>query len=114
MGRSVTRNEEIVWASALFEGEGYLTFGNNSRHGQWTFGLEMTDDDAVRQFASFVGVGNTLPSYAPAHQALGNKPMTRWTCSRQEDALALAHMMYPYLCARRRAKIDEFIGDMQP
>lgn len=111
----MTRNEEIVWAAALFEGEGSLSFNhNNTRWGFWRLQLKMTDEDTVRTFGEFVGVGHLLyvTRQSPCQDGTARKQAWVWNVNKQADVLALAHMLYPYLGSRRQAKVREFTEDM--
>jgi hypothetical protein len=106
----MTRNEQVAWAAGLFEGEGSLHVSTtDGRWGHWYMQLSMTDEDAVRIFHEFVGVGTVNGPYW-GHNS--TKSYWTWQCGRNEDTLSLANMLYPYLCARRQEKIRECRADM--
>lgn len=82
---------------------------NGNRHGRpflfITLGLEMTDEDVVERFHRVVGVGRVTERdrrIKPHH-----KPQWVWRCDRHEDAVATIELFYPFMGARRQARMDE-------
>lgn len=93
--------------AGLFEGEGYISVRvdkhkNSSHLPRVLLGLQMTDEDVVRRFASSAGAGNVNGPYP--QKGLGTKPWWRWTTSAYDEVDRLLSEMWPGLCSRRRAK----------
>lgn len=98
--------EDLAWAAGLFEGEGYITYGQqHSDSVRLRLGLNITDEDVIRQFHKIVGVGTLSgPHVRPGSH---HKPIWTWYASSFEAAQALIAAFYPWLHSRRRAKALE-------
>jgi hypothetical protein len=115
----MSRREEIAWAGGLFEGEGCFTICTqrntklaNGRSRTYRFPrarLVMTDEDAIRRFNDVVGFGRVLGP-RQAHSGPTHKPVFEWQVYTFEHVQALYAMLYPWLCARRRARGAEVLA----
>ena len=96
-----TASEELAWAAGIFEGEG--TIVANGR----TFRLvvKMTDRDVVEHFAAVMG-GRVLGPY-DAHDGV-RKPAYVWM-AHGVAAVYAGHRLYPWLHARRQARLRDWI-----
>jgi hypothetical protein len=100
--------EDLAWCAGIFEGEGSFSF---SRVGGRTYvkaTVAMTDHDVVERFASTVGFGSVTYPYPPSWA--GRKPKAVWSTHSFEKVQALAAATWPWLGARRRARVTELIG----
>ena len=101
-----TREEEIAWATGLFEGEGTITLSNE----RLVVRLVNTDEAIVRRLAEIVPFGTIYGPYDRRERdGFRRKPIWVWIadCERGLDALAL---MRPWLSYRRRKRALELTG----
>lgn len=95
-----------AWAAGLFEGEGCLTWMKHP--GEYRYpaaSLAMSDEDAVRRFASIIEVGKvTIPKKRD-----GRKQQWHWRAFGAAMVARLDETIGPYLCQRRRSKLDELL-----
>lgn len=97
--------EQYAWAAGLFEGEGCLTWRRQNEYGYPAASLTMTDEDAVRRFAEIVAVGKvTMP-----RKRENRKQQWLWRGFGMPVMQRLNETIGPYLCERRRAKMDEML-----
>ena len=97
---------EQAWAAGLFDGEGCATKASGGRA---RLQLKMVDEECVRRFHRAVGGIGTV--YGPyAHKTpIDGYPRSSffvWVAD-QENAVAVATMLYPLLSTKRRMKISE-------
>lgn len=96
------------WAAGLFEGEGCLSQGKN---GYWTIYLKMTDPDVMWDFYEQVGcLGNLGGLRKSPHMSARHKPYMEWRTSKMDTIKELVDLFYPYMGARRKAKMNDFYG----
>jgi hypothetical protein len=93
--------QAILWFAGLFEGEGFFTFNKNRPRGM---GINMTDEDVIRQVQTLFGGSVYELRQAQSH----HKKQWRWTLLG-EDSVALATSIEPFLFSRRKARCREFI-----
>jgi hypothetical protein len=101
----MTRDQEIAWAAGLFEGEGTL---GSFPHG-WALAVQMTDEDVIRRFAEFVGVGHVGGPYGP-YPGRGKVCWT-WHTSRREHVLSFCALFGPLMGERRAARMAACIRE---
>ena len=96
---------EVSWAGGLFEGEGsfYINKRNDRKNPRQVAMISMSDRDCIQRFRDAVGFGRVEGPYGPYQK--GTKPTYRWATSGFEKTQALAAMLWPYLCERRRGQI---------
>jgi len=98
-----TREEEIAWATGLFEGEGTITVSNE----QLVVRLVNTDEAVVRRLAEIVPFGTIYGPYdRQERDGFRRKPLWVWIASRESGLDALA-LMWPWLSSRRRKRALE-------
>jgi hypothetical protein len=101
-----TREEEIAWATGLFEGEGTITLSNERLYVR----LVNTDEAIVRRLAEIVPFGTIYGPYDRRERdGFRRRPIWVWiaTCENGLDALAL---MWPWLSDRRRRQALDVTG----
>lgn len=84
---------ETAWIAALLDGEGHF----NSKPARITVG--MCDRDVLEKALQYSGVGSLTGPYArdnPQH-----RPIWKWRVNRAADCWVIAHLVMPYLGARR-------------
>lgn len=93
--------EEIIYAGALFDGEGCFSVSNVGCKAA----LTMTDFDSVKRFCDAVGMGyiKTLKQHKNYKQAYA------WHVNGFEKVQAVYAMIYPWLNARRKARGAEIL-----
>ena len=97
---------EIAWAAGLVEGEGW--FRSHSGH-NFILGISMTDLDVMERFARLVG-GKITEKVLPAHTvAIRKRQWKVILCGQQ--AIGWMFTLYPFLGARRRARIREIVAE---
>ena len=92
---------DLAWLAGLLEGEGSFLKAPPSDPNCPLISLEMTDEDVVRRATSIMG-GNV------ARRVLKNalwKPSYR-VIIKGARAVAIMHILYPQMGARRKAQID--------
>lgn len=105
---------EIAWAAGLFEGEGCVLLGKKTwKRKDGSLGrpaivpsmkINMTDLDVLEKFFRIVGVGS-LDRFG-FDASGGTKRQYMWRVNGKEVE-TVARMLYPHLCARRKARLDE-------
>ena len=100
--------ENLAWAAGLFEGEGCIN-GYVSKDGMRgiQLSLNMRDFDAVVQFRDVIGFGH-LYEKPPGKPHWS--PQLQWHVGTFEHAQAVIAMLWPWLCARRRATAARVLG----
>jgi hypothetical protein len=97
---------ELAWASGLFDGEGCITYGRDTRYPKFVYvrlHLAMTDEDSVIRFRDALGFGLlTLPRIRP-----GRKKLYQWRVNNFEQAQAAIALLWFGLNDRRRARARE-------
>ena len=89
-----------LWAAGLFEGEGCIS----SRNGRsYLLCLQMTDEDVVKRFADWAGVGK----FRARPVLEGYKPVFEWRTSHRRDVQSVLNRLLPHLGARRAEKARE-------
>lgn len=103
----IITTRELAWAAGLFEGEG--CFYISRRPSYPSAALEMTDEDAVKRFASAVGVGLT---HLHANRGFGMspKPLWRWQTNGFEKVQAIVGLLWFGLGERRRTRAKEVLA----
>ena len=102
--------EKVLYAAGLFDGEGCLHLkkasGKKHKSDKWRLTLASTDFDIVNNFyAAMLDKGTVVGPYCVSNR----KPYWVWSTIVQSDIYALVVMMYPFLSARRKQKIETFI-----
>jgi hypothetical protein len=92
---------EVAWVAGIIEGEGCFSFKSNN---QAAVIVCMVDKDVIDQLAAWTGVGVVVPKRARRSQY---QDQWRWTVTAQNDFLALAEKIRPWMKARRGARLDE-------
>lgn len=106
-----TSDIEIAWLAGLLEGEGSFMMCNN-RGGGKTYRypkivVGMTDRDIIERVAAIFGTSvYNLPDYTYPQYQKPRKPAYR-AAVQGTKAAELMKALYPWLGARRRAKVDE-------
>lgn len=94
---------EIAWLAGLYEGEGSCYGGNGTLH----LSIKMADLDVLERAREIAGCGLVHGPYTrgPAHW----KPMWQFRIHRDEQALAVATRIRPFLMSRRVVQLDAAI-----
>ncbi len=106
--------EDLAWAAGLFEGEGCITWRQNTaRNGQVYPALQvkMTDEDRVRRFREVVGVGLVRPHVRPMKSH--HKQQWAWKVYSYESCQAVIALLWVWLGPRRRARAVEVLRTAQ-
>lgn len=91
---------DIAWASGLIEGEGCFTLHTGAPY----FLLDSTDQDVVVKLHSIFPCTTMRGPYTD--KSATNKP--RWRVDAfGPKAVIVMDVVYPYMCSRRKNKIDE-------
>lgn len=88
-----------AWAAGLFEGEGHI---GRTPQGSPRLVIKMTDEDVVRRFARWAGVGNVCKPGGSAVRGNRKQPYV-WTTAKRKEVERLLLLILPYLGRRRRA-----------
>lgn len=98
---------ETAWAAGLFEGEGTLTgwHGPARPNKQWYMKIEMCDLDVIQRFHRWAGCGAVYNGYDRRKETYS--PTYLWKIGARKDIERIMDLLYPWLCSRRKAKIDE-------
>ena len=118
IGEKLTDFEKLAWAGGIFDGEGCLHF--SQKEDRWFLQVRMCDLDAVEDFAALWGLKvrkesdpNKAPSVIAIKEFIGStKERKQLFISRttaRDKVFTIVCDLYPYLCARRREKCDEFL-----
>ena len=106
---------QIAWAAGLFEGEGCMYKGHQSRaphNPYYQLTVEMCDGDVVRAFADFWGVGVVCDDANPSRKEHWT-PTTRWRISRTSEVRRIISAMLPYFGNRRAHKALDILDDLE-
>ena len=95
---------ELAWAAGLFEGEGSIHSSRAGGRHYMYLNLSSTDEDVVRRFCAAVGCGGV---YGPYTEKNPLRPRWSWHARRIAEAEHVASLLEPFLCKRRRAKLEE-------
>jgi hypothetical protein len=68
----------------------------------------MTDEPVVRRFHEVVSAGNV--SHRIDNRSKKNSDVWAWRCAALDDVTRITAMLFPYLGARRQAKIVECLA----
>jgi len=100
----VAKDPNVAWAAGLFEGEGCFSFGSGDTGNRSLRAMiTMTDLDVLEKFQSVVGMGTIRKrKLNPPH-----KQQWSWYINSFLEFQSLAVMLWPWLCSRRRAKLQE-------
>ena len=96
----------IEWAAGLYEGEGSLWYQKSTD--AYTMGMEMTDYDTLYSFFITVNCGSIGKRARRPNMPEHHKDVYNWFVCKRDVIFNLGRSMYPYLGARRQAKIREF------
>ena len=97
------RYTDIVWAAALFEGEGSIFIRKKDVNTRY-ISISMTDKDVMQRFVNVVGYGNLRGPYKGSH-----KPYWSWECAKKIQVLRILKMFLPHFGIRRAEKAIEAI-----
>tara|TARA_A100000164_G_C21365379_1_gene521735 strand:+ start:116 stop:526 length:411 start_codon:yes stop_codon:yes gene_type:complete len=98
------RYTDIVWAAALFEGEGCISIFPNRRTVQLI--VKMTDLDVMERLVNVAGYGNLRGPLI----LKGLKPSWRWTVAKKTEVIRILKMFLPHFGKRRAEKAIEAIN----
>jgi hypothetical protein len=99
----VKLSEDLAWAAGLIEGEGCFTLHTGSPY----FQLDSTDEDVLQKLHKVFPFATLRGPYQ--HKT---KPQTKpvWRIDAfGTKAIPVMNAVYPYLCSRRKARIDGLI-----
>lgn len=100
---------ELLWASGLFEGEGWISIQAFTPQ----VGIQSTDKDVLERFQAAIGLGNIyhrktrIYDYEKIHT---RKEQWAWRVSGFEKSQAVIAMLWFGLGSRRRARAKEVLG----
>ena len=97
------RYTDIVWAAALFEGEGSIFLRKDYPNSRY-ISISMTDKDVMQRFVNVVGYGNLNGPYKGTKQ-----PYWSWECAKKIQVLRILKMFLPHFGIRRAEKAIEAI-----
>lgn len=92
--------DDIIWLSALLEGEGYFVFGDNCP----IVGVNMTDKDVIEKVAKLFKSNIYVRQPPPP-----SKKLTYTTRACGEKAIGIMFSIYSQMGERRKSKIKEII-----
>ncbi len=95
----------VAWAAGLIEGEGCFTWHTDGRHPY--FLMDMTDKDVLVNFQTVFPHVNLRGPYK--HKNKPNHKDRFRVDAFGPKAIEIMKAIYPYMGARRKAKIDEFL-----
>lgn len=101
-----TREEEIAWASGLFEGEGCVCETDT----RFTLRLNNTDEEVIRRFDDYVRLGRVYGPYVNScNDGYKRKLVFHWVAYGY-DAYDAMNLLAPFLSKRRLARALELTG----
>jgi hypothetical protein len=112
--------EEIIWAAALFEGEGCFCWvkvpnRNNPNRKDYSYcqaSLHTTDKDVLERFVKAVGIGVVNGPYVYKDKKVPNrKPSWYWSIRGFERVQAIGAMFWPWLGIRRKTTFKEIMAN---
>lgn len=98
-----TADQAFAWFVGLFEGDGSF---NTVKGGRTHLGVDLTDPDIVYHLQDLFGGKVYGPSWKNAKGSMNVKPMYQWRLHTQADVWPIIDRMYPYLCDRRKERVD--------
>ena len=101
--------DNVLWFAGLFEGDGCLSnyYTSDRNASKWQMMLNMTDHDVVQKIHRlFGGKLYFRESKNPKH-----KDKSYWQTGDTRVIYALCAAMIPFMGARRKAKMFDFIKD---
>lgn len=99
----IWNKETIGWMAGMIEGEATISRELN----QIKISIESVDEDVIDKLIN-TGIGTKCGPYRRASRP-ENQPIFLWHVNKQKDAARLLTAIYPLLCSRRRAKIQEVL-----
>lgn len=102
LSKASLTDAEIAWCAGLIEGEG--TFYISKTDTNMRIMLGMTDIDVIERLQNLLGGGI---SYGEDRGI--NKPIYRWYIGKRLEVVRIIKLIYPYMGARRRLKMDELL-----
>lgn len=100
---------EAAWLAGMYEGEGCLYSRITQRRRYPRIRIRMTDEDVVRKIHTISGVGLFYESSPPKEN---RQQLYVWEVNKLSDVKTVFRHIYPWLGKRRRAKVDELMGDL--
>lgn len=101
--------ENIAWLAGLLEGEGcFAHYRLPDGTLRLTIAVSMTDEDVVRKAWAIAGAGQ-ICGPMKSRRNPEHKPFWRVNVVRQKHVYALCVALYPFMGARRAAKIEDMI-----
>lgn len=100
----MTMKIELAWAAGLFEGEGSIHAQTSGGRKYLLLNLSSTDKDVVERFARAMQCGKV---YGPYTEKNPLRPRWSWHAKNKADAAQAVELLEPFLCERRRAKLEE-------
>jgi len=97
------RENQIAWASGLFEGEGCV-FKATTKNKHARLEIKLTDEDVLQRFLKIVGYGKIYGSYWAKKST---KPYWSWQCNKDQETIEVLKLLYPYLGTRRKNRVKE-------
>lgn len=95
---------QAAWVAGIIEGEGYIGWKLRGPYGTARFCVNMTDQDVIQRLHEWTGYGTVI---MPKKTIEHHKQQWRWEVARQDEWLALAEAIEPWLMSRRGAKLRE-------
>lgn len=108
----VIDREMLAWAAGLFEGEGTIAtrrIGKREQDRAIVASIRMTDEDVIRKFCKIIQMGTVREPSKPKNPKW--KPLWTWQVGSFEKSQALAAILWPWLCSRRRSKITQLLTE---
>lgn len=100
--------EQLAWAAGIYEGEGTFSSRKTGKIDRGLVAkLKMADEDVIRRFHAILGVGNVTGPYKC--DGAGTKPLWVWQCGSFQAVQHTMAVLWPWLCSRRRAKIQTLL-----
>jgi hypothetical protein len=107
--RRLTKSE-LWWIAGLLEGEGCFTIQDRMK--KWAslrIEMQTADRDVLERVVEFTGLGKVNGPYKT--RAAHHSPMYGWHLYGR-TAIAFVAKVYPLLCDRRRARIEEIFSQL--
>jgi hypothetical protein len=101
-----TRGEQIAWSAGLFDGEGCVAETDR----RFTLRLVNTDEELVRRFHDYVGLGRIYGPYVNTCSDGYKRKLVFHSVAYGYDALDIMNLLAPFLSTRRRARAYELTG----
>jgi hypothetical protein len=94
---------QVAWVAGIIEGEGTIVWADG-RAKYAAVKVHMTDQDTVQRLHAWTGLG-TVTDHRPRTDR--HKASWLWSVQRQDEFLALAAAVEPWLMSRRTARLQE-------